>query len=285
MRSTTTDLGGRETRLLIRKKTLLYNGFTIMKPSSPTASYTRLHRMIVSGFFLAVLLAFSATSCAEEPADKSAEEKPPAKEGFEGLGFSVAPKEGGKARTSLFGLTGEGYKFVFVIDRSGSMGGDGRNTLRIVKNELVECLKNLDSVHQFQFVFYNHRPVQFNPSGRSGQLAFATDDNKRRAERFLDRISAEGGTNHEDALRLAVRMQPDVIFFLTDADEPVIEPKQMARISAMAAGIVINTVEFGAGPKPEGRSFIAELARQNGGQYAYIDTTKRDAEKTPNATE
>ena len=80
-------------------------------------------------------------------------------------------------------------------------------------------------------------------------------------------------------------MQPDVIFFLTDADEPVIEPKQMAKISAMAAGIVINTVEFGAGPKPEGRSFIAELARQNGGQYAYIDTTKRDAEKTPNATE
>ena len=48
-------------------------------------------------------------------------------DGLQGLGFSVAPNQGGKARTSLFGIVGEGYKFVYVFDRSGSMGGIGAN--------------------------------------------------------------------------------------------------------------------------------------------------------------
>ena len=93
---------------------------------------------------------------------------------FEGLGFSVAPKGGGKARIGMFGLWGEGYKFVYVFDRSGSMGGDGSASLKAVKAELLASLKNLDTVHQFQIIFYNHRPVLFNPSGTPGKLAFGT---------------------------------------------------------------------------------------------------------------
>ncbi len=38
----------------------------------------------------------------------------------------------------------------------------------------VESLKNLDTVHQFQIIFYNERPVIFNPTGTPGRLAFAT---------------------------------------------------------------------------------------------------------------
>ena len=83
-------------------------------------------------------------------------------------------------------------------------------------------------------------------------------------------MAAFGGTEHESALKLALKMAPDVIFFLTDADDPVLSPKQLAKIRHMAAGIVINTVEFGPGPKPAGPSFIADLARQNGGGYVYV---------------
>lgn len=240
-----------------------------MKTSPPTSLHNHLHRILAACVCLSILLAFSANVRAEKPT----EEKPPAQDKFDGLGFSIAPKQGGKARTSLFGVVGEGYKFVFVIDRSGSMG-EGANPLSAVKAELAKCLINLDTVHQFQLIFYNERPVLFNPSGRPGRLAFATDDNKRRAERFAARVVADGGTNHEAALKMAVRMQPDVIFLLTDADKPALGAKQLAKIREMAAGIVINAVEFGAGPKPAGRSFIAELARQNGGGYVYIDTTK-----------
>lgn len=210
-----------------------------------------------------------------EPEGKKEKQPPPLADGLEGLGFSIAPKEGGKARTSLFGVTGEGYKFVYVFDRSGSMGGSGRTALRAVKAELLQSLKSLDTVHQFQIIFYNERPVIFNPTGTPGRLAFANEQNKQRAVRFVESIAAEGGTAHEEALKLAIRLQPDVIFFLTDADDPKLSPAQLEKIQSMAAGIVINAIEFGTGPQPDRNSFLAQLARQNGGQYAYVDLSKR----------
>lgn len=180
----------------------------------------------------------------------------------------------GKARTSLFGIVGEGYKFVYVFDRSGSMGGSGRSALQAVKAELLASLENLDTVHQFQIIFYNEKPVLFNPSGAPGRLAFGTEQNKDRARRFLDTISADGGTEHEEALRLAIKMRPDVIFFLTDADEPMLDRQQLNRIQRLAAGILIHAIEFGRGPKPDGKTFLAVLAEENGGQYAYVDISK-----------
>ena len=41
-------------------------------------------------------------------------------------GRSIYANPEGKARVTLFGLTGEGYKFAYVLDRSASMGGSGR---------------------------------------------------------------------------------------------------------------------------------------------------------------
>lgn len=216
---------------------------------------------------------------AKEPAKKASPKPRTGKEDLDGLGFSVAPREGGKARTSLFGLVGEGYKFVYVLDRSGSMGGDGRQSLRAVKSELAQSLKNLDTVHQFQIIFYNERPVLFNPSGIPGRLAFATDQNKERAGNFLDSITADGGTDHEAALRLAISLHPDVIFFLTDGDNPKLTAAQLEKIRHVAAGTVINVIEFGPGPKPSDPSFLVQLAEQNGGRYAYVDISKRLAPK------
>jgi hypothetical protein len=224
----------------------------------------------------------AAIASAKEPAKKKAaeEEQSPEKQ-FEGLGFTLAPPEDGKGRTSLFGLVGEGYKFVYVIDRSGSMGGQGARSLRTAKAELIRSFSRLSKVHQFQIVFYNERPVVFNPTGTPGRLAFATDENKQRAIRFLDTVVADGGTAHEDALRVAIRLRPDVIFFLTDADDPKLSAAQLAKIRRLAAGIIVNAVEFGTGPKPAGKSFLAELAGQNGGKYAYVDISKKRKAAAP----
>ena len=228
-----------------------------------------------SWLLLALTAGAVGNAYAKEPAKNVAPANPSPQQQLQGLGFSIAPKEGGKARTSLFGVAGEGYKFVYVFDRSASMGGSGRNSLRAVKADLLQSLKNLDTVHQFQIIFYNEQPVIFNPTGTPGRLAFATEQNKKRAIRFIDSITPAGGTDHEQALKLAIRLQPDVIFWLTDADEPKLTPAQLAKIRHMAAGIRINAIEFGPGPKPAGASFLAELARQNGGGYAYVDVSRR----------
>ena len=178
---------------------------------------------------------------------------------------------GGGARVGLFGTEGEGFKFVYVFDRSESMGGSGRNALRAAKAELKRSLESLDTNHQFQIIFYNEQPVQFNPTGRVGKLAFGNEPNKRRAVRFIDSIIPSGGTEHESALMLALKLQPDVVFFLTDGDEPQMAPGQLAKIHRYAGGTVINTIEFGVGPKQGQYNFLQKLASQNGGNYVYVD--------------
>ena len=157
------------------------------------------------------------------------------------------------------------------------MGGSSRSALRAVKPELFASLKNLDTVHQFQVIFYNERPILFTPSAAPGRLVFATEQNKRQVQAFLDSISADGGTDHEAALKLAIRLRPDVIFFLTDGDDPKLTPRQLEKIRDMAAGITIHTIQFGDGPQPAGNNFLVDLAHQNGGHYAYVDLSKRCA--------
>jgi len=180
----------------------------------------------------------------------------------------------GRARTSMFGVSGLGYKFVYVLDRSASMGGAGQVALRAVKAELRKSLDKLDTVHQFQIIFYNEKPSIFNPSGIAGRLAFADRANKDRAVRFIDAIVADGNTRHDEALKLAIRLRPDVIFFLTDGDDPKLSRRELDQIQRLANGITINAIEFGPGPQPEEKSFLATLAEESGGQYAFVDLSK-----------
>jgi hypothetical protein len=187
---------------------------------------------------------------------------------------AIYPDPEGRARTSMFGVSGVGFTFVYVLDRSASMGGSGQLALKAVKAELERSLRHLDTVHQFQIIFYNEKPAVFNPSGTPGRLAFANRANKDRAVRFVDSIVAEGNTRHDEALKLAIKLRPDVIFFLTDGDDPKLSQSQLDQIQRMATGITLNTIEFGPGPKPEEKSFLATLAEASGGRYVYVDLSR-----------
>ena len=142
------------------------------------------------------------------------------------------------------------------------MGDSGRSPLGVAKAEMIRSLDSLGDTHQFQIVFYNEKPFPWNPSGVPGKLAFATEQNKERARRFIGGITAAGRTEHEDALKLAIAMRPDVIFFLTDANEPQLNGRQLYEIGRRAAGIQINAIEFGVGPKQSGNNFLVKLADQ-----------------------
>ena len=69
-------------------------------------------------------------------------------------------------------------------------------------------------------------------------------------------------------------MAPDVVFFLTDADEPRMSEKQLARVRRLNRGATINTVEFGYGAQRSAENFLVELARGNGGKHVYVDVSK-----------
>jgi hypothetical protein len=184
-----------------------------------------------------------------------------------------APLPDGKARTAMFGVEATGYRFVYLIDRSGSMGGDGNAALKAAKAELLASIGKLESTHSFQIVFYNERTARFDPKG-NGQTVFANDGNKEAAERFLDSISAQGGTEHEAALRIALKLKPDAVFWLTDADRPKLDDEQIARINHFAAGTVVHSIEFGSGPKKEESNFLKKIAAANAGEHVYVDVRK-----------
>ena len=182
--------------------------------------------------------------------------------------------EKGRGKTSVFGLAGEGYKFVYVFDRSGSMGGSGVSPLLAAKRELLGSLEHLSDTHQFQIIFYNEHPIVFPLAGTSSPLVFATEGNKKTAQRFVESIRADGGTAHLGALLTALDMAPDVIFFLTDADQPELTQAQMKKVENRNKGSVIHAIEFGIGPQVDKNNFLVRLARQNRGQHTYFDVTR-----------
>ncbi|HET6879174.1 MAG TPA: hypothetical protein VFI31_03400 [Pirellulales bacterium] len=176
------------------------------------------------------------------------------------------------AKTHVYGVPGEGNSFVYVFDRSSSMGIGANSLLESAKRELLASLSDLGEENRFQIIFYNQEPHAMNLGRSFAGLVFADDRAKELARRFVGGINADGATEHYEPLMKALRLAPDVIFFLTDADEPVLSDVKITRIRNTNGGRTsINTIEFGEGPQPRRENFLGRIARENGGKYIYID--------------
>ncbi len=178
-----------------------------------------------------------------------------------------------EATTMVFGVSGSGSRFVYVFDRSDSMNGFGGKPLRAAKSELIRSLRTLTNRQSFQLIFYNDKPKAFQLSGVPDQLFSGEKSYVNLAENYIRSISAFGGTEHESALKMALRMSPDVIFFLTDARIPRLSSSELREIRnlADASGATIHTIEFGADSAAPTDTFLRDLAAQNRGQYQYVD--------------
>ena len=176
---------------------------------------------------------------------------------------------GGKVKVSLFETEGTGSKFVFVIDYSASMTEKGGRPFRAAKNHLLASLEPLTDFQQFNIIFFNDKHVVWR-EGR--QLPWANEQNKESAKTFVQGRVAHGGTEICSPLLAAIRLNPDVIFFLSDGEETDAPTgNQFADIRRNNRGIQINTIQFGVGAARTDRSFLRTIAVQNGGQYQYIN--------------
>jgi hypothetical protein len=187
---------------------------------------------------------------------------------------------GGKAGTvkaQLFGIEGEGSRFVYVIDRSDSMNGFEGKPMQRAKAELLQSMSTLGPTHQFQVIFYSDTPMPYGgATGRGPQLLRGDDRSKELAQRFIQNISAIGGTNHIDALRMALSMGPDIVFFLTDGDFPQPAGKAVEDILNRAArsGTTIHCIQFGEGNRAVRSNWISSLSEASGGQFRYVDVSQ-----------
>ena len=190
--------------------------------------------------------------------------------GKKGSGGGRTGSGGGGPGTSFFGHKAAGRKFVYVLDASGSMYD--YNAIAVAKAELLASLAQLDENQQFQIIFYNEKCYPMRDSDRRENVFWGTETNRTRASQFIRNIEPDGGTRHLDALLMALGLAPDVIFFLTDAGEPILYEKDLNTIKQRNNGrSTIFTIEFGKGANLRTDNFLKKLARVNGGAHAYRD--------------
>lgn len=158
-----------------------------------------------------------------------------------------------------------GRSFVFVIDRSKSMGGDGLDAISAAAKELSKAIEALSDEQKFQVVAYNEQIVYLD--GR--RLISADADNRKRLIRFVQDLGAFGPTEHERALAAACSLKPDAIFFFTDGGDPIMNAGQIGRIKRESPKTAIHCIRFGAGTDTE-PNFLPALAEATGGSYTYV---------------
>ena len=185
---------------------------------------------------------------------------------------------GGPPGAAFMGTRDQGAKVVFVVDASGSM--TAHNSMQVAKSALVSSLQSLEGNQQFLIIFYDDKPAMLDLRGiRAPQLYSATEINKTLARQKIAGIQPGTGTQHVPALEMALQLNPDVIFFLTDGQEPPIHPKELEQLRQQNVRKTrIHCIEFGVGQEISEsvapNNFLRKLSRQNGGTYRYFDVTK-----------
>ncbi|HUG90907.1 MAG TPA: hypothetical protein VML55_08745 [Planctomycetaceae bacterium] len=185
-------------------------------------------------------------------------------------------QEVGPGEVQFFGAKDRASQVVYVLDCSGSMSGA---PLAEAKARLVASLESLDSTQRFQIIFYNQSPSIMTLRGEQRpELYWATDINRTLARQFIASVDANLGTDHMPALLQALSLKPEVLYLLTDADQPQLSARELNRIRSTNAGRTrIHTIEFGEGSQgsrrldPTSGNFLEVLAEQNGGTYRYQD--------------
>jgi hypothetical protein len=182
----------------------------------------------------------------------------------------VSPGE----RPRFFDFEVKGRRVAFVCDRSGSMSDPDGTPMAAAKAGLLASLEALGESQQFHLFFYSDRVTVYTPPGGPGRPMFADDETLRSVHRFVDGITASGGTRHADALAAALAVAPDEIFLLTDGDaRDDLEPRDVERLSARLGRTRLFVVQFNVGDGSTQSPRLAKLAATSGGGYQVIDPT------------
>jgi Ca-activated chloride channel family protein len=110
----------------------------------------------------------------------------------------------------------------FVIDVSGSMAGE---KMRQAKLALLYCVNNLNPGDGFDIIRFSTEAYSLFDS-----IEDANETNILKAEKFIDDLKPVGGTNIEEALKLALKENDNsgkthLIIFLTDGKPTIGETK------------------------------------------------------------
>ncbi len=168
--------------------------------------------------------------------------------------------QGGGA--NFFGAEGRGSSFVFIVDASGSM--EGNRFKRAIK-ELNAAVARLSAGQSFFVIFYNDVALPMCWPKQEDKLVAATSENRTRIAKWTRTMEPVGGTMPEEAFAIALKLNPDVIFFLTDGEIPP-ETREEVR-NANAGRVSIHTIALGI---EKGAEILKGIAEDNHGRYRFV---------------
>ena len=151
---------------------------------------------------------------------------------------------------------------VFVLDTSGSMSG---TKIEQAKNALKFCINGLNEEDKFDIIAFSSEINRF-----KGELIPVNSDNTAAAINFIDSIVASGGTNINDALLDALKLEPSTVVFITDG-KPTVGTTDMEDILSNIGKVSKDTRIFVFGVGYDVNTHLLDkISEQNSGISEYV---------------
>ncbi|MHB8899369.1 MAG: vWA domain-containing protein, partial [Thermoguttaceae bacterium] len=184
--------------------------------------------------------------------------------------------------TAYFGTVAYGNRFVYVLDKSGSMtrGADKQSgsgsRLDRARYELLRSIEKLAPYQQFYVILFSDvTDRMFGDESPKPATIPATPQNKQRLREWIAQVEVGGSTDPREALFLALSIAPDAVFLLSDGDfNPVTEHPCPLFEDNPEAEVLINRVNHSGIPihtfayeDPSSRERMEVVAQLTGGTY------------------
>ena len=183
----------------------------------------------------------------------------------EGKGKGEGDGKGDGKGAPFFGIKAEGTNYVYVVDCSSSMNAphssESKTRFKRLKLELIRSISKLEPHQRFYVIFFNSG---INPMPARG-LLFATRQNKMACLEWVAKFPAIGSTDPRSSLMMAMKLNPDVIYFLTDGSFLLPIKTELKKLRQRKTAI--HTYAFG---NRDGEVIMELIAKQNRGQYTFI---------------
>lgn len=148
---------------------------------------------------------------------------------------------------------------VYVVDSSGSM----LDTFQHVKAELRRSVGKLRRSQKFHVLFFNSGEPFENPPQK---LVSAIESQKRTFIEFLETVRPGGSTHPEAAMRRALALEPDLIYFLTDGEfDPGLLPK-LNEWNKERRVLIFTIAYFDMA----GAALLERIAREHRGEFKFV---------------
>ncbi len=179
------------------------------------------------------------------------------------------PDRGYGRGANFFGSHAYGDRFVFIVDSSSSMTGPRWNA---ACNQLIKSIGELDSGQEFFVICFDYQTTfLFNLPPHRLKYSTKTDKSVRGVRAWLQSRTLGRATMPAEALQVALSMNPDAVFLLSDGelqDESLLMLRIINGPDTTARQIPINTISLYSG---EGWLTLQQIAADSGGSFTPVN--------------